>query len=117
MSAGRGMVVHRETCRNVADFRDKPDKWVPLQWATETNDEYPATVRVQTANQRGVLASLAAKIATLGSNIENVSFDDRDGTTTTITFVLSVRGRNHLARIIRSLRSVHEVIKISRARG
>ena len=117
MSSGRGMVVHRDTCRNVAEFRDKPDRWIPLQWAADTTDDYPATIRVQTANQRGVLATLAAKIATQGANIENVSFEERDGTTTTITFTLSVKGRRHLARIMRALKNVPEVIKIARSRG
>jgi GTP pyrophosphokinase len=117
MTAGRGMVVHREGCRNVSEFRNKPDRWIPLEWSQEIADEFPATVRVQTANQRGVLASLAAKIAGLGSNIENVSFDDRDGMTTSITFTLTVKNRVHLAKIMRSLRRVHEVLRISRARG
>lgn len=117
MSAGRGMVVHREACRNVAEFRAKPDRWIPLQWAPETSDDYPATIRVQTANQRGVLATLAARIAAQGSNIENVSFEERDGTTTTITFTIGVKSRVHLARIIRTLKSVPEVIKIARTRG
>ncbi|MGD8644797.1 MAG: bifunctional GTP diphosphokinase/guanosine-3',5'-bis pyrophosphate 3'-pyrophosphohydrolase, partial [Chromatiales bacterium] len=117
MSTGRGMVIHRETCRNASDFRDKPDKWVPVQWSAEVADDYPAAIRVQTANQRGVLATLAARIAEFGANIENVTFEERDGTTTTITFILSVKGRHQLARIMRSMRTVPEVIKIIRTRG
>jgi GTP pyrophosphokinase len=88
-----------------------------VQWSAEVADDYPAAIRVQTANQRGVLATLAARIAEFGANIENVSFEERDGTTTTITFILSVKGRHQLARIMRSMRTVPEVIKITRTRG
>ena len=117
MSAGRGMVIHREGCRNVAEFRDNPDKWVPLQWSDDIDREFTASVRVQSANQRGVLATLASKIASMDANIENVSFEERDATTTTITFLLSVRDRRHLARIMRSIRNAPAVMKIARARG
>ncbi|WP_018953987.1 bifunctional GTP diphosphokinase/guanosine-3',5'-bis pyrophosphate 3'-pyrophosphohydrolase [Thioalkalivibrio sulfidiphilus] len=117
MSAGRGLVVHREGCRNVAEFRDKPDKWIPVEWSPEPGLEYPAAIRVQTANQRGVLASLAAVIADMGSNIENVSFDERDGSSTTITFTLSTQGRRHLAGMMRRIRRLPQVMKIQRARG
>jgi len=117
MSAGRGLVIHREGCRNVAEFRDKPDKWIQVEWSPEQGMEYPAAIRVQTANQRGVLASLATVISDMGSNIENVSFDERDGATTTITFTLSTQDRRHLAGMMRRIRRLPEVMKIQRARG
>ena len=117
MSTGRGMVIHREGCRNVAEFRGQPDKWVPLEWSADVDREFPASVRVQSENQRGVLATLASKIASMDANIENVSFEERDSTTTTITFLLSVRDRRHLARLIRSIRNTPAVMKIWRMRG
>ncbi|WP_006788008.1 bifunctional GTP diphosphokinase/guanosine-3',5'-bis pyrophosphate 3'-pyrophosphohydrolase [Thiorhodospira sibirica] len=116
-SAGRGFVVHREACRNISGYRDKPDKWIPLEWSDEHTSDYPTAIRVQTDNKPGVLANLAAVIADMGSNIENVSFDERDGNTTTITFTLSTLGRKHLAAMIRHLRLIPQVIKIHRARG
>ena len=117
MSTGRGMVIHREGCRNVAEFRGQPDKWVPLEWSADVDREFPASVRVQSENQRGVLATLASKIASMDANIENVSFEERDSTTTTITFLLSVRDRRHLARLIRSIRNSPAVMKVWRMRG
>ncbi|AHK80171.1 (p)ppGpp synthetase [Ectothiorhodospira haloalkaliphila] len=117
MSAGRGLVVHREQCRNVAEYRNKPDKWIPVAWSEDSTQEYAAAIRAQTANKRGVLANLASVIADMGSNIENVSFDERDGHASTITFTLSVRSRKHLADLMRRLRRVPEVLRISRARG
>ncbi|MDD3518933.1 MAG: bifunctional GTP diphosphokinase/guanosine-3',5'-bis pyrophosphate 3'-pyrophosphohydrolase [Chromatiales bacterium] len=116
-SAGRGLVIHREACRNVAEYRDKPDKWIAVEWTPEPGSEYPVAVRIQTANKRGALASIAAVIADLGSNIDNVSFDERDGTSTTITFTVSTQGRRHLAAMMRRLRRIPEVMKISRAKG
>lgn len=117
VTAGRGLVIHREPCRNIAGLRNKPDKWIKVQWARTADIELTAAVRVHVANQRGVLAVLAAKISDKESNIENVSFEERDGTTLTITFVLTVKDRQHLARIMRVIRSTPQVYKVMRTRG
>ena len=117
LSAGRGLVIHRENCRNVAELRGKPDRWMALQWADETSGEFNAAVRVQATNQRGLLAEVATRIAEAGSNIENVSFEERDSILTTMSFVISVRDRVHLARAMRRIRGIPAVNKISRVRG
>ena len=117
MSAGRGLVIHRGSCRNVKGFRNSPDKWIQVLWSEDPQSEFTASIRVQSANQRGVLASLATKMADLGSNIENVSFEERDDITITITFVLTVKNRKHLARIMRVARSIPEVYRVIRVRG
>jgi guanosine-3',5'-bis(diphosphate) 3'-pyrophosphohydrolase len=117
MSAGRGLVIHRENCHNVAAHRDSPDKWVQVLWSDKYEGEFPAAIRVTAANQRGVLATVAAKMAEQGSNIENITFDERDGYTTNITFLLTVSNRKHLARIIRVTRNIPQIYKVARMRG
>ncbi len=117
MSAGRGLVIHRDSCRNVAVHRDKPDKWIHVFWSPEPARDFTTAIRVQSVNQRGVLAVLAAKLSDEGCNIENVSFEERDGITTTIIFVLTIQNRKHLARIMRVVRNTPEVSRVQRARG
>jgi GTP pyrophosphokinase len=117
ITAGRGMVIHRDDCPNISDLREQPDKWLSAQWDESISGEFPVTIRLQTVNKRGVLAALAAQIADQESNIENVNIEERDTQTTTITFTLMVKGRDHLARIMRYLRQVPEVVRIQRAKG
>jgi len=117
ITAGRGMVIHRDDCPNISDLREQPDKWLSVQWDESISGEFPVTIRLQTVNKRGVLAALAAQIADQESNIENVNIEERDTQTTTITFTLMVKGRDHLARIMRYLRQVPEVVRIQRAKG
>lgn len=117
LNPGRGIVVHQERCKNIADVRHKPDRCVPVQWAENTNQEFPVSIRVLSQNHRGVLASLAGQISEMESNIENLMFEERDSQTSTITFTLTTTGRNHLAMIMKRLRSIPEVIRINRSRG
>ena len=74
-------------------------------------------IRVDTANQRGVLATVAAEIADLGSNIERVQVNEHDDQTATMVFLLEVRDRKHLANIMRRIRHLSAVLKIQRTRG
>lgn len=116
-SAGRGIVIHTESCKNVGEFRKTPDKWIDVAWEADIEGEFTAEVRVDVANQRGVLATVAAVIADLGSNIENVHIEERDGMTTGMIFALTVHDRRHLARIIRRIRGLSMVMRVARKKG
>jgi RelA/SpoT family (p)ppGpp synthetase len=117
VSADRGIVIHAEGCKNVAEFRKYPEKWIDVEWEKEIEGEFPVELRVEVANQRGVLATVAATIADEGANIENVGIEDRDGTYSTMTFTVTVRDRKHLAEIIRRIRANKQVLRILRIKG
>lgn len=117
VSAGRGIVIHRETCKNVADFRKLPEKWIDVEWAADPTGDFQAEIRVDVANQRGVLATVASTISQSDSNIENVDIEERDGMTTSLSFVLTVHNRRHLATIMRRIRALNMVMRIARKRG
>jgi RelA/SpoT family (p)ppGpp synthetase len=111
---GKGIVVHRQGCRNLGDFHRHKDQWLDLEWSSEPSGEFVTEIRVDVGNQRGVLASLAAGIAELGSNIENIQSREKDGHNTSLDFLVTVRDRAHLARIMRRLRQIPMVMRIQR---
>jgi len=85
-----------------------------VQWSEHVEGEYLAALMIQVENQRGALARLAATISDMSSNIEQVNQSEKDGLITTTNFVVTVRDRIHLARIMKKLRAVPVVNKISR---
>ena len=115
LSAGRGIVVHTINCSNVSDFRKHPEKWIDVQWEDEIEGEFTVGLRVDVTNKRGVLAMIAAAVADMGANIENVTMEEREGEFVTMAFTLSVRDRNHLAKIMRYLHNNKEVLKLIRS--
>ncbi|MBI1423616.1 MAG: bifunctional GTP diphosphokinase/guanosine-3',5'-bis pyrophosphate 3'-pyrophosphohydrolase [Gammaproteobacteria bacterium] len=115
VTAGRGVVIHVEGCKNVADYRNKPEKWIDVEWEDNVAGEFPVELRLLVVNQRGVLATIAATISDLDANIENVVMDERDGQHSQLTFTVAVKNRKHLARIIKHLRSLPNVVRINRA--
>ena len=98
LSSGRGVVVHRESCGNLAGYRKQPDKWITVSWEKKVDRLFSSEIRVEVANRMGVLAAVAASIAGTETNIDHVSLDERDVDTSTLIFELQVRDRKHLAQ-------------------
>lgn len=113
MSSGKGIVVHQQNCRNITE-KSSETRQLSVQWSEHVEGEYLAYIRVQVANQRGVLANLSATIADMYSNIENVNLSEKDGRISTMEFVITVNDRIHLARIMKKLRSLPVVNRIWR---
>ena len=114
---GKGLVVHRTGCPNIARERKGAENWVEVQWEEGIRGEFAVAIRMEVRNRPGVLATTASIIAENESNIESVRADDNDGYYSVQDFVITVKGRQHLARIMRSLRTQPAVIRISRSFG
>ena len=117
VSVGRGLVIHVAGCRNVHEYANQPENWVDVAWEGDIDGEFPVEIRVDVSNQKGVLATVAATIAERDSNIENVYMDNSDGLSASLHFVVNVKDRIHLAQIIRRIRGLGEVTRITRGGG
>ena len=115
ISTGRGIVVHTQSCKNVAEYRKQPEKWLDVDWDENVTGDYPVGLKLHAQNKRGVLAIVASAIADMESNIEHVDMTEREGSYTTLYFTVLVKNRQHLARIIRRVRGLDLVERISRA--
>jgi RelA/SpoT family (p)ppGpp synthetase len=114
VTAGRGIVVHHQTCKNVALFLNHQEKWINVEWEKNIDREFQTSIRMNVTNQRGVLATVASAIADQDANIENVELGDQEDRYTTLTFVIEVKDRTHLAQVIRRVKSIKAVSQISR---
>ena len=111
---GQGLMVHTHDCANIARLRGDRIDWVDVDWEASVEGLFDVSIRVLVQNKRGVLAKLTAAIADGQSNITDVSIEGDHGTTASVYFTLQVLNRAHLARVLRSLRHIQEVIRILR---
>ncbi|MGH8140608.1 MAG: RelA/SpoT family protein [Steroidobacteraceae bacterium] len=115
LSAGRGVVIHRENCVNVEDYRKHPEKWLPVSWQTAPDRLFSSEIRVYVVNRTGMLAAVAAAIANLETNIDRVAIEEHGSDAVVLTFELKVRDRKHLARIVRVIRRMPDVVRVTRS--
>lgn len=114
LNAGRGIVIHRDNCKNVASYKKNPEKWIEVEWEQQLGPDFSAELRLDVVNKRGVLATIAAAISATDTNIETINTSERDGATTTVHLLLNVRDRAQLARVMRRLRTLPEALKLAR---
>ena len=117
LSAGKGMVVHLDTCRNIAEVRHNPDKCIQLSWSKDVTGEFNVELRVELEHQRGLIALLAGSVNAADGNIEKIGMDERDGRISVVQLVVSVHDRVHLARVIKKLRAIKGVMRITRMKA
>jgi RelA/SpoT family (p)ppGpp synthetase len=114
VTAGRGIVVHHQSCSNVAEYRNHPEKWISVVWESRIESDFQTHITIEVTNQRGMLAKLASTISEEGANIVHIEMKDRDDRYTTLKFIIEVSSRIHLARIMRKVRIIKNVARISR---
>ncbi len=116
ISAERGIVVHREGCHNLAELRENPDRQVALRWDEEITGEFSAALRIELENKRGMIAALANRINGMDVNIAKISSEHKDLQFSFVDLEMSVKNRVHLAAIMKRIRTLKEVHKVSRSR-
>jgi RelA/SpoT family (p)ppGpp synthetase len=116
-SPGRGVVVHRIHCKNTQSFKKDHKSWLNVQWDDEAKGSFSADIKFESDDQQGVFAEIASIFSSYGCNIENVNMAPRDGGTSIDYFTVTVEGRKHLARVMKRLRKLPSLIKISRVRN
>jgi len=114
----KGLVIHTHDCPSVRKFKLDPDKWLDVEWESESQRLFKTNLNLTVANQPGMLAKIASGIADAGSNIDNVSVEEADGSAyVNLYFTVQVRNRIHLAELMRGLRRIPDIVRINRAKG
>ena len=115
---GLGLVVHTHDCPIARKMRGDPDKWLDVEWATDGKKLFAVNLRLVVSNELGTLARVAAEIADAGSNVDNLSIEPGDSSAySNMLFTLQVHNRLHLAQIMRGLRRIPAVMRVTRLKG
>jgi len=117
VSSGKGLVIHQDTCRNIAEIRNYPDKISQVNWAATVSGEFLVDVRVEVESDRGIIATLATRITEQGASIEHINVHERDAHNSVIHLCVGVHNRIHLANIMRRIRNLSFVIRVNRSKN
>jgi len=119
LGKGEGLQVHTNDCPIALRMLSKDnDKWVEVEWGKDVNREFEVDLAIDTLQGKGVLARVASSVTAADSNIMNVSMEDRyKEDSVTIRFTIQVYDRLHLSKVMRSLRTNHDVMRVTRTRA
>lgn len=115
-SPGKGIVIHQDDCKNAVIKRRQNDNWLDVEWDNQVSGEFSVEIRLEVSNERGTLATVASTISRMDSNIETVNVREQNGQISIDYITFTVRDRVHLANIMRALRKLFTVLKITRVK-
>ena len=115
INAGRGLEVHRRECQQAQKFyRREADQCLALVWPNTLDEDFPSALRLDVATRRGLLAKLTERIDSSDADVEQIRIQEHDARLSVVTLTLAVRDRVHLARVIKRLRGVPGLERITR---
>lgn len=113
---GQGVMVHRENCAVIKKRSKLKSQWINVTWEAQVKGEFQVPVLIDVINHRGVLAALSTAFSDAKVNIVNIQVDESDGQHNILRFVITVHSRIHLAKVLRRIRSIPNVIRIRRGK-
>ncbi len=117
VSAGRGIVIHTDTCRNMVELRNKPQEIMGVRWEPNVAQEFSVELRVELEHQRGIIAVVASNVTEANANIERINMVEKDAHLGIVNMVINVQDRIHLASVIKRLRTIKAISRIVRVRN
>jgi len=116
VSPGKGLVIHRRECKNVRGHEDEPGRYFSVQWDNKPDSQFVSEIRVEIVNFQGALARLTQVIAEKGCNIHGLKTEEIDSSIYYIDIAITISNRKHLADVMRRIRKMQHVQRVSRLR-
>jgi GTP pyrophosphokinase len=112
ISRGRGVTVHVSDCPKVLET--DPLRRIDVEWEGGKGATRPATIKIFSNDQKGVLASLSSAISQCEANIIRANaFSTAEGRGV-VSFEVEVRDLDHLKQVMETARKVKGVHKVER---
>ena len=113
---GEGLVVHTEAC-GVGQrlYHKDSERFFAVEWADDPVRAFETGVVVTVRNDKGVLARVAATLATAEADITHVEMaDETPQESTDMRFVIAVRDTTHLESALRAVKRTPSVLSAAR---
>jgi len=118
LGRGEGLIVHADDCAVAVRLKHKDsERFIGVEWSDEPIRTFETEVLVTVTNGKGVLARVAAALATAEADITHIDMEDEAAQDATdLRFIIAVRDRTQLEAALRNLRRTPSVLKAQRAK-
>jgi len=115
LSPGKGMTIHQTGCSNIRKLsKEEPHRVLIMQWGEDVLGDFHASLRIELINHQGTLATLTNTVASCGSNIVGLQTEEKESNVYYIDIELTIKNRLQLANVMRKIRTMPEVQRVSR---
>ena len=118
LGRGEALVVHTDDCAVAKRMQHRDsERFIAVDWSDEPVRAFETALLVTVSNGKGVLAKVAAALASAEADITHVNMgQERAQEATELRFGIAVRDRAHLASVMRSVKRTPSVLRVQRAK-
>jgi GTP pyrophosphokinase len=119
LGRGEGLVVHVQDCQVAKKLQYKDsERFIGVEWSDEPVRPFETGIVVTVTNGKGVLAKVAAALATAEADIMHIDMgQDAAQDATDLRFLIAVRDAAHLDIALRNLRRTPSVLRADRSKS
>ncbi|HEX3030648.1 MAG TPA: bifunctional (p)ppGpp synthetase/guanosine-3',5'-bis(diphosphate) 3'-pyrophosphohydrolase [Bacillota bacterium] len=115
ITKGRGVSVHRQSCGNIHNTRNKDgERTVEVAWDPKLTDAYQVKIEVDAMDRAGLLTDVMAVITDLKISANSVHARGTKENQARVDLLLEVRSLEQLALIINRINRVKDVYAVRR---
>jgi guanosine-3',5'-bis(diphosphate) 3'-pyrophosphohydrolase len=112
ITKGRGVSVHQKDCPNIANLMSEQERFIEVEWNSQTKESYNADVEVRAADRKGLLAEITAIIDESKININAFHSRTTKDKIAIINFILEINDVEQLNKLIRKFRKIEGVSSV-----
>lgn len=116
ITKGRGVSVHQKDCPNVSDLMNEEERFIEVEWNSQTKVSYNADVEVRATDRKGLLAEITTIIDESKINIGSFHSRTTKDKMAIINFILEINDIEQLNKLIRKFRKIEGVMDVFRAK-
>jgi GTP pyrophosphokinase len=113
ITRGKGITVHRSTCKNVLNVSNH-DRVVDVDWDTGGRQLYPVGIKIEAWDRTGLLRDIATVIAESKINLTGAEVQVYDDKTAVISTTVEISSLTQLSRLMERLETVKDVHTVAR---
>ncbi|HIF89336.1 MAG TPA: bifunctional (p)ppGpp synthetase/guanosine-3',5'-bis(diphosphate) 3'-pyrophosphohydrolase [Candidatus Thioglobus sp.] len=114
LTTTKGMVMHRNSCSNLAHIKNKSAQWLEIDWKSDESELFQVPIRVVVENQSGVLATIANVLAQLKVNIEHLEQKSMLHSKKAVNLIVDVNNVVQLNNVLHRLKQLPTVVSARR---
>ena len=118
LGRGEGLIVHTGECSVGKRLSERDsERWMSVEWSEQPTRAFETAVTVLLRNGKGVLAQVASAVSEVEADITHIDMGGQAAAEITeLRLLISVRDRQHLADVIRTLRRAGPVLRAARVK-
>ncbi|HNT29591.1 MAG TPA: bifunctional (p)ppGpp synthetase/guanosine-3',5'-bis(diphosphate) 3'-pyrophosphohydrolase [bacterium] len=117
ITRGKGITIHRLSCKNITHAkREEPERVVPLDWEEKSFTEHEVNLILEAQDRIGLMRDVVTYIGDKGVFIAGVNYNrDRKTNNAKIELAISVNNLEQLSELIHGLESMPGTYSVHRS--